>query len=293
MYGWGEPADRAAEKETRRRVHDLVSARMSGDLEAFLGFFVADVELRSNCSKIAPFSVSQRSGQDALRETVWRADSAFEPLDAEILDVLVEADRTAVRWTGSWRRRATGRVVQMDVAHFLRWRNGRVAEMDEFVDHHAPTRVTGARLKSLPELLEPPPPCLSREEMARRVGELGNFSRKGPDLELFGQYCAGDVVSEFVGDPATIFYAGRHGGVDALIWIIGAINVDFEQVSATPSQMIVDGGAVAARRTVEWRHRGTGRRGIVELADFLRFEKGLIVELVEFRDSVALLQMQD
>jgi len=30
----------------------------------------------------------------------------------------------------------------------------------------------------------------------------------------------------------------------------------------------------------------------VELADFVRFEDGLIVELVEFRDSVAVLQMQ-
>jgi ketosteroid isomerase-like protein len=147
-------------------------------------------------------------------------------------------------------------------------------------------------LRSFAEMLEPPPPCLSREEMARRLMELGNFSREGPDIDLFRVYCAADVVCEFVGDPATIFYAGRHGGVDALTRIIGAINVDFEQVGAATPRMIVDGRAVAARRAVEWRHRGTGRRGIVELADFVRFENGRIVELVEFRDSVAVLQLQ-
>lgn len=58
-------------------------------------------------------------------------------------------------------------------------------------------------------------------------------------------------------------------------------------------EAVIDGGSVAVRRTVEWRHRGTGRRGIVELADFLRFEDGLIVEIVEYRDSVALMRMQD
>ncbi|MEK4033005.1 nuclear transport factor 2 family protein [Methylocystis sp. IM3] len=292
MYGLGGPSGRAAEKETLRRVHEVIAARMSGDAEAFLKFFVEDVELRGNCQKLAFFPAGRWSGHDALRETLRRADIAFEPLDAEVLDVLVEGDRAAVRWRGSWRRRANNAVLCRDLAHFLRWRNGRVAEMDEFIDHRDDSRFSGVRLRSFAEMLDPPPPCLSREEMARRLMALGNFSSEGPDIDLFRIYCAADVVSEFVGDPATIFYAGRHCGVDALTSIIRAINIDFEQVGATPSQMIVDGGAVAARRTVEWRHRGTGRRGVVELADFIRFENGRIVELVEFRDTVALMQMQ-
>lgn len=292
MYGLGGPAGRAAEKETRRRVHEVIAARMSGDAEAFLTFFAQDVELRHNCPRLALFPAGRWSGQDALRENVRRADIAFEPLDAEVLDVLVEGDRAAVRWRGSWRRRANDAVLHKDLAHFLRWRNGRIVEMDEFADYHVKPRFAGERLRSFAELIDPPPPCLSRDEMARRLMELGNFSSEGPDIGLFRAYCARDVVSEFVGDPATIFYAGRHCGIDALTRVIGAINTDFEQVGATPSQMIVDGGAVATRRTVEWRHRGTGRRGIVELADFLRFESGLIVELVEFRDTVALMQMQ-
>ena len=56
--------------------------------------------------------------------------------------------------------------------------------------------------------------------------------------------------------------------------------------------MLVEEGRVAGRRKVEWRHRGTGRRGLVDLANFVRFEDGMIVELVEFRDSVTLLEMR-
>jgi ketosteroid isomerase-like protein len=67
--------------------------------------------------------------------------------------------------------------------------------------------------------------------------------------------------------------------------------VDFEQLDHVIREIIVDGGRVAVRRTVEWRHRGTGRRGLVELADFARFEDGLIVEVIEFRDTITILSM--
>jgi ketosteroid isomerase-like protein len=81
-------------------------------------------------------------------------------------------------------------------------------------------------------------------------------------------------------------------GVEAVINIVRGINVDFEQLNNELSDILVDGGRLACRRTVKWRHRGTGRRGLVELAEFVRFEDGLIVELIEYRDSVTILEMQ-
>lgn len=292
MYGPGGRANEAADKEARRRVHELVATRMSGNIPAILKFFVEDVELSYNCSRLRVFPSGQWRGQDALRENLRRTDIDYQPLDAEVKDVLVEGDRTAVRWTSEWRHRGTGRLYRMDMAHFLRWRNGRIAEMTEFLDHHAISRAPDPLRESVEELIDPPGPGLSREEIARRVMELGNFSQRGPNIETFRRLCAPGVVCEFVGDRGTIFYAGRHRGLDALINIVRAIGVDFEQVGSATPDMVIDGGRVAARRTVEWRHRGTGRRGLVELVDFVRFESGLIVELVEFRDSVALLQMQ-
>lgn len=264
---------------------------MAGQVDALLKHFVDDVELRYNSSKSGAFAFGGWQGLGALREYLRRTDIDYEPLAAEVQDVFVEGDRTAVRWTASFRSRANGRVHLMDMAHFMRWRKNRVACLDEYIDDHAVSRAIGP-LQSLEDMLDTQGPGLSREEMARRVMELGSFSRAGPDIDLIRRYCAPGVVSEFVGDRSVIFYAGRHRGIDALTHIIHSNNIDFEQVGCTTPEMVVDGTGVAARRTVEWRHRGTGRRGIVELADFVRFEKGLIVEIVEFRDSVALLQMQ-
>ncbi|PPD45046.1 MAG: hypothetical protein CTY15_05605 [Methylocystis sp.] len=266
---------------------------MAGDVDALLRLFVEDVELRYNCSKVGLFPAGQWRGHEALRENLRRTDIDYEPLDAEILDLLVEGDRTAVRWTTNWRHRGTALHFAMDMAHFLHWRNGRVAEMNEFIDHRCVSRAVEAIPRSLEEMENPRPPGLSRDEMAHRATTLGNFSRSGPDIDLFRRFCAPDVVCEFAGDRKTISYAGRHRGIEALVNIVRAVDVDFEQFGAAMPEAVVDGGSVAVRRTVEWRHRGTGRRGIVELADFLRFEDGLIVELVEFRDSVALLRMQD
>jgi ketosteroid isomerase-like protein len=291
----GRGREFADDGELRWRVHELVRLRMASDVNEILPLFVEDVELRYNCSKVGLFPAGCWRGHDALRDNLRRTDIDYEPLDAEVQDLLVEGDRTAVRWTSRWRHRGTGRIYPMDMAHFLRWRNGQIVEMNEFIDHHAVSHTTTAvtLFHSFDAMLSPPSPGLSRDEMAERLMQIGNFSREGPDIGLFQRYCDPEVVNEFVGDRTTIFYAGRHRGIDALVNIIRAINVDFEQIGSATPEMVVEDGRVAARRTVEWRHRGTGRRGLVELADFVRFENGLIVEVVEFRDSVALLQMQD
>ncbi|WP_051134350.1 nuclear transport factor 2 family protein [Methylocystis sp. ATCC 49242] len=293
MHGPGGRRGQNAAAELRRRVHEIIRLRMAGDVASMVRLFVENVELTYNCTKLGLFPAGQWRGRDALRENLRRTDIDYEPLDAEILSVLVEGDRTAVRWLGKWRHRATGQIFRMDMAHFLRWRNGLVAQMSEFVDHHCASRAPDVLIPNFEEMLAPGDPGLDRDEIARRMIELGNFSERGPSVALFREFCAPDVVCEFVGDRASISYAGRHRGMEALANIIRTIGVEFEQLGHAMPEVVVDGDCAAVRRTVEWRHRGTGRLGLVELADFARFRKGLIVEIVEFRDSVALLQMQD
>jgi ketosteroid isomerase-like protein len=145
---------------------------------------------------------------------------------------------------------------------------------------------------SFENLLSPRPPGLDRDEIVRRAEALLNFPNLlGPDVALLRELCSRDIVCEFVGDKSRIPYAGRHVGIDVLERILRSVAIDFEQLNHSIQEVIVDGGRAAARRTVEWRHRGTGRRGLVELADFARFEDGLIVELVEFRDSITMLSI--
>jgi ketosteroid isomerase-like protein len=145
---------------------------------------------------------------------------------------------------------------------------------------------------SFENLLSPKPPRLDRAEIVQRCESLLKSSTSyGPDVAIMRRLCAPDIVCEFIGDKSRIPYAGRHVGVETLERILRSISVDFEQLDHTTGEIIVDGGRVAVRRTVEWRHRGTGRRGLVELADFARIEDGLIVELIEFRDSITILSM--
>lgn len=142
------------------------------------------------------------------------------------------------------------------------------------------------------EFLSSGRPGLDREEIVRRVELLAMQPSDKRDYQIIRELYSPDVVCEFIGDKSRISYAGRHVGVDALISILKTINIEFEQLNHSCSDIIIDHARVAVRRSVEWRHRGTGRRGRVDLADFVRFQNGLIVEQIEFRDSIAILSMQ-
>lgn len=137
-----------------------------------------------------------------------------------------------------------------------------------------------------------PPPGLDRDEIRRRVELLARQPAENGDFGVVRDFCAQNLVCEFVGDKSRIPYAGRHFGVDALLNILRAINIDFAQSEQQIDDVIIDSGGVAMRRSVRWRHRGTGLEGRVDLADFIRFEDGLIVELIEFRDSITILSIQ-
>jgi ketosteroid isomerase-like protein len=137
------------------------------------------------------------------------------------------------------------------------------------------------------------PPGLDRAEIVRRIRLLASRQPMTPeDFAVLREFYSPDVACEFVGDKSRIPYAGRHVGIEALIAIVRATNIEFEQSNHEIEDIIVDGGRVAIRRRVDWRHRGTGRRGRVDLADFARFENGRIVEMIEFRDSIAILAIQ-
>jgi ketosteroid isomerase-like protein len=265
---------------------------MSSRIDSMMQHFVPGVVVHYDGATEGLFRPGVGKGRDALCENIRHIELDYAPLDSEILDMLVENEKTAVRWRGRWRHRGTGCVYALDIAHFLRWEGGLIVEMFEFFDHHRARTSDRVSMVTFQELLTPKSPGLAREEIERRSKALVNFSPRGPDVAQILELCAPGVVCEFVGDRTRIPYAGRHVGVEALANIVRAIGVDFEQLHCAILESIVDGGSVAVRRTVKWRHRGTGRKGLVELADFVRFGNGLIVELVEFRDSITLLEMQ-
>lgn len=275
----------------RRRLVEITQARLAGRIDLVARHFAPDVIV--HCSKYGVFLPGVIQGRDSFVANLKRAEEEWEPLEGEILQILVEGARNAMRWRASWRHRGTGHVCPLDMAYFLRWRDGLIVEMHEYMDSPVSKPDAFGAVKPLASLIGRSRPGLTRAEMVDCARELADYlTPRGPDYDRLRRHYCPDVVCEFVGDRARIPYAGRHIGVDAIIGIVKSINVDFEQLDFSLSDILVDGDALACRRTLEWRHRGTGRRGVVELAEFLRFENGRVIEFVEYRDSVTILEMQ-
>jgi ketosteroid isomerase-like protein len=147
-------------------------------------------------------------------------------------------------------------------------------------------------MTNIEELFTARPPGLDRGEILRRIELLASQPAENGDFSVVHELFSPDVVCEFIGDKSRIPYAGRRVGIEALLSILRSINIDFAQSEPQIDDVVIDGGRVALRRSVRWRHRGTGLEGRFDLADFARFENGLIVELIEFRDSITILNIQ-
>jgi ketosteroid isomerase-like protein len=292
MDGGGNRTVRLTAAVKRRLIAEMLDCRMRRQYDRFETYVDPHVVVNCNAWREGIIGPDIWSGAPAVRDLFRRTDENYFPLDHEILDILVDDDRAAVRWRGNWRRHATSKIYPIDAAHFLRWDNGLVVEMHEFFDAQCKAASPYVAVPSLESLLEPSAPELSRKEMERRSRRLVDHD-DGLNPDLLRQWCSPNIVCEFVGDRARLPYAGRHVGVEAMLGVIRAISVDFEQRNFAVSEMMIEDQRVAGRRRVQWRHRGTGRTGVSELADFVRFEKGLIVELIEFRDTVSLALMSD
>lgn len=279
--------------EIRFIISEMLDCRMRRQYDRFATFVDPSVVLHCHSWREGVVGPGVWKGVDGLRELFLRTDENYLPGDHEIIEMLVDANQAVVRWRADWRRHDSGRVYTNDAAHFLRWENGRVVEMHEFFDAHCRSTPASASLASLEALLAPRPSGLPRDEMERRARRLLELKTGSPAPDLIRKWCAPDIVCEFAGDRARLPYAGRHTGREALAGIIQAMHVDFERRSLGLSKMLIEDDSAACWRQVAWRHRGTGRAGVCELADFIRFENGLIVELIEFRDTVSLVHMQD
>jgi ketosteroid isomerase-like protein len=278
--------------EIRRRIGGMLEARVSGRIDHFLPYFARDAVIHCASSREGLLPRGVWRGLEALRSITERSDENYLPLEHEIQDIVVDGQRAVVRLRGEWRRHANSKIYTIDAAHFLRWENGLVVEMFEFFERASRSTPHYSALSSYENIFAERRPGLDRDEIERRARQLIMFPSSGPEVGTILEFCADGIVCDFVGDGARIPYAGRHYGLEALINIVRAVAVDFEQTHCETHEMIIEGGQVAGRRRVEWRHRGTGRCGIVDLANFVRFEDGKIVELIEFRDSVTLLAMQ-
>jgi ketosteroid isomerase-like protein len=133
---------------------------------------------------------------------------------------------------------------------------------------------------------------LDRDLMASRVQDINDrlVARDLPGLlALFSD----DVVFELIGNWSIFPNAGRAQGKEAWARALATVYTELQNLGSTVHEVVIDGDCVALRRTTRLRNYGTGRVGDVEIADFLRFRDGLIVEITEIVDSLAVARLEE
>jgi ketosteroid isomerase-like protein len=131
----------------RGRLTALYAAVRKGQFNFVLNAIHDDIEFISYSPvKVFPF-LGHRRGKAAITEALHGAAEAFEFVACEPVSMVVEPDNAAVMLFTRGVSRATGRSVQGMVAHFLRFRDGKIVEVREFMDSlHAAEQALGREL---------------------------------------------------------------------------------------------------------------------------------------------------
>jgi hypothetical protein len=86
-------------------------------------------------------------GKPAMAEALRGPAEAFEFIGCEPISMVIELENAAVMVFTRGVRRATGRSVHGMLAHFIRFRHGKIAELLEFMDSlHAAEQALGREL---------------------------------------------------------------------------------------------------------------------------------------------------
>jgi len=132
---------------------------------------------------------------------------------------------------------------------------------------------------------------VDRELIALRV-EAINDRLVARDLPGLLAFFSDEVDFELIGNWSIFPSSGRGHGKEAWTRALATIYTEVENLGSTVHDVVIDGEWVALRRTTRLRNYGTGRVGDVEIADFLRFRDGLIVEITEIVDSQAIARLE-
>lgn len=106
-------------------------------------------------------------------------------------------------------------------------------------------------------------------------------------------YFAEDISYQMIGNWSMFPYSGPVRGKAAVKQAFAGIFTHFQSQGSTVHDLVVDGDRVAVRRTTVLRHLGTGRSDGVAVVDFVRFRDGLVTELTEVLDSLAMARLEE
>ena len=121
-------------EQLRKRLYDLYAAYAAGRIDEVLRDYDDSVVMTSYAPvDIFPY-LGRKQGKEAVAETMKTAHAAFEYLSYQPIFMVTEQEDAAVIVLARLRQRASGRIIQLFVADFIRFNNGRIVEMRQFMD---------------------------------------------------------------------------------------------------------------------------------------------------------------
>ena len=118
----------------RKRLYDLYAAYGEGRIDDVLREFDDTVVMTSYAPvDIFPY-LGRKQGKTAVAATMHTAHATFEYLSYQPIFMVTEQEDAAVIVLARLRQRASGRIIQLFVADFIRFNNGRIVEMRQFMD---------------------------------------------------------------------------------------------------------------------------------------------------------------
>ena len=118
----------------RKRLFELYSAYAEGRIDEVLREFDDGVVMTSYAPvDVFPY-LGRKQGKAAVAATMQTAHAEFDYLAYQPIFMVTEQEDAAVIVLARLRQRATGRIIQLFVADFLRFDQGRIVELRQFMD---------------------------------------------------------------------------------------------------------------------------------------------------------------
>lgn len=120
----------------RQRVLNLLNSLSARDLEGSLDRCTDDIDFLTHAPNDVFPHLGPRHGRDQMRE-MWRMFLArYASIRYEVVQIVAEGDEVAAYLRTFFTKQSNGRIVQVDMAVFFTFREGRVARIREIIDSY-------------------------------------------------------------------------------------------------------------------------------------------------------------
>lgn len=118
----------------KERLAELYAARRDGDADGFAAGFTEDGVLRIHADNRLVPEAGPFRGRAAIAKGLRKLISAYEYVDGLIVDIIAEPNAAVIRRQLTLRNRSTGAIGDFDVADFIRFRDGEIVDLTQYLD---------------------------------------------------------------------------------------------------------------------------------------------------------------